>query len=91
MSVFSAGKQLLDSVFDVNGRSLDVAYDISGRAVFPSSKLTIARSYDLSKSWKFKLLTTETGKSVDVSSYVVKACDESGFENVDLPYDWSVR
>lgn len=26
-----------------------------------------------------------------MSNYVAKACDESGFESVDLPYDWSVR
>ena len=91
MSVFSAAGGQLEHVFDVNGESLAVAYDVSGRAVFPSGKLVVVRSYDVSKSWKFKLLTTETGKSLDVLGYVAEECDETGFESVDLPYDWSVR
>ena len=92
MSVYAIGAgHMLDAVFDVNGNSLDVAYDLCGRVIFPTGKLVAAKSYDLSKSWKFKLLTTETGKSLDVLGYVAEECDETGFESVDLPYDWSVR
>lgn len=89
-SIFDVGGNGLEKCFDVNGTEAHTAYDTNGAVKYTGGIGVRSRTETRIRDWKFKLVTTKTGQVYDNSGTAAEY-DDSTWDSVRVPYDWSIR
>ena len=90
MSIYGITGSTLQSAYAVTGGALRAVYSLNGSLLWQSGGEEFAIVNQPFADWRFKLISSTANMSYSSTAEAAVSYDDSGWESVTIPHDWSI-